>query len=72
MPVEMRGQRLIATGPIERVVTSDRNQYLSGFSPDGQSILFWGYREPSLFRERAACTRPHSTEDPSLRHFRQG
>lgn len=58
MPVEMRGQRLIATGPIERVVTSDRNQYLSGFSPDGQSILFWGYREPSLFRESGLYAAP--------------
>lgn len=58
MPVEMRGQRLVATGPIQRVVTSDRNQYLSGFTPDGQSILFWGYREPSLFRESGLYQAP--------------
>lgn len=58
MPVEMRGQRLVPTGPIRRVVTSDRNQYLSGFTPDGESILFWGYREPSLFRESGMYRAP--------------
>ena len=58
MPVEMRGQRLVPTGPIQRVVTSDRNQYLSGFTPDGESILFWAYREPSLFRESGLYQAP--------------
>ena len=58
MPVEQRGDRLVATGPIERLVTSDRSQSLSGFTPDGTAILFSGRRDPSLFRESGMYRAP--------------
>ncbi|MEE2908592.1 MAG: S41 family peptidase [Planctomycetota bacterium] len=58
MPVEQRGDRLVVTGPIDRLVTSDRSQSLAGFTPDGEAILFWGRSEPSLFRESGMYQAP--------------
>jgi len=40
----------IATGPIKRITFADRAQTLSGFSPDGQYILFTANLESSLYR----------------------
>ncbi|MCH2132899.1 MAG: S41 family peptidase [Phycisphaerales bacterium] len=58
MPVEQRGGRLVATGPIERLVVSDRSQALSGFTPEGDAVLFWSSRDPSLFRESGMYMAP--------------
>jgi tricorn protease len=58
VPTEFRGDRLLTTGPIDRLIVSDRSQSLAGFSPDGTSVLFWGSREPSTFRETRMYSAP--------------
>ncbi|MAT82479.1 MAG: hypothetical protein CMJ29_12650 [Phycisphaerae bacterium] len=58
MPVEQRGNRLVATGPIERLTTTDRRQGLSGFTPDGSAVLFSSSLDPSLFRETGMYRAP--------------
>ncbi|MCH2141720.1 MAG: S41 family peptidase [Phycisphaerales bacterium] len=50
MPMRSEGDRLSSDGPIRRVTTSDRAQILSGFTPDGQALLFHAYGDPTIYR----------------------
>jgi tricorn protease len=49
MPIERAGG-VITTGPIKRVTLTDRPLSLAGFTPDGQSLLFYASLEPSMYR----------------------
>lgn len=40
-----------APGIIRRLTASDRVQALSGFSPDGKSVLIASYNEPTIYRQ---------------------
>ncbi len=50
MPITQRDGQLVGNGPIRRVTTSDRTQILSGFSPDGESLLLHAYADPTIYR----------------------
>jgi tricorn protease len=50
MDVAVQDGRLVASGRVQRVTTSDRWEALSGFSPSGDALLFHSYREPEIYR----------------------
>jgi tricorn protease len=51
MPLAVERGRMVAAGPIERLTVSDRWQALSGFTPDGQAVLFHSYADPTMYRQ---------------------
>lgn len=49
MSISMDGG-VVLSGVPQRVTVSDRSQRLTGFSADGEALLFSGSQEPSLYR----------------------
>lgn len=52
------GESQAQAGAVERVTLSDRSQSLSGWSGDGQRLLFSSWREPGIYRS----ARPFSAD----------
>ncbi|MGJ8635709.1 MAG: S41 family peptidase [Phycisphaerales bacterium] len=55
--VQGSGQSTVLSG-IDRVTTSDRTQWLGGFSADGQSVLFSAYLYPEVYRQPRMYSAP--------------
>lgn len=55
--VQGSGQSTVLNG-INRVTTSDRTQWLGGFSADGQSVLFSAYLYPEVYRQPRMYSAP--------------
>lgn len=49
-PLVRAANGTVALGAIDRVTWGDRSAELGSFSPEGDSVLFSSYREPTLFR----------------------
>jgi len=57
MPLVARNGSFVG-GAISRVTVSDRSQSLSGFSPDGSSLVFSSRAEPSIYRHARMYVAP--------------
>ena len=51
VPLSSEQGRLLAAGPITRLTVSDRWQALSGFTPDGDAVLYHSYADPTIYRQ---------------------
>jgi len=51
VPVAVQDGRMLASGPIDRITRSDRWQALSGFTPDGDAVLYHSYADPTIYRQ---------------------
>ena len=51
VPLSAENGRLATSGPITRLTVSDRWQALSGFTPDGDAVLYHSYADPTIYRQ---------------------